>query len=226
MRKKKILILFYSLGGGTAKLARAVGKGAESVVGTQVEIKRIPEILPQKYFDKNPKLKERKERLEKEFSEATIEDLVEADGVAFGTPVHFGSFASQVKQFIDQLSAVWMQKKIVNKPASVFCVSGSMHGGEEVTLVSLMIPLLNLGMLPVGIPFPIQGEGSDFDSGSPYGAIFVNRADGTQEMSEDDKKAAGILGSRLAIVTQLLNCDCDKCNSFRESAQQEDSSNS
>lgn len=216
MKKTKILVLFYSLGGGTAELAKEVARGAAEVVDTDVEIKRVPELLSPEVFEKNPKLKEAKEKLEKEFEEASIEDIVEADGVAFGTPVHFGSFASQIKQFIDQLSPVWMQRKMVNKPASVFCVSGSLHGGEEVTLISLMIPLLNLGMIPVGIPYPIQGEGPEFDAGSPYGAIFVNRAKSQKGMSENDKKVARILGQRLATMAQLLNCNCEKCNLCHE----------
>lgn len=221
MKRRKILVLFYSLGGGTAKLAREVAFGASEIPETDVVIKRVPEIIAPEVFEKNPALKEKRDALAREFPEATVDDLVEADGIAFGTPVHFGSFASQIKQFIDQLSAVWMQRKMVNKPASVFCVSGSLHGGEEVTLVSLMIPLLNLGMIPVGIPFPIQGDRSMVDAGSPYGAIFVNNPKKGMEMSEGDKKAAHILGSRLATMAQLLNCGCEKCEVCHELARAE-----
>ncbi len=172
--------------------------------------------MPPAVFEKSPELKESKEKLEKEFAVATVEDLVEADGIAFGTPVHFGSFASQIKQFIDQLSPVWMQSKMVNKPAAVFCSAGSLHGGEEVTLISLMIPLFNLGMIPIGIPYPIQGEGPEFDAGSPYGAIYVNKAKSQIGMLENDRKVAQILGQRLAKMTQLLNCGCEKCNTSHE----------
>lgn len=120
-----------------------------------MEIKRVPELIQKEVF-KNPALRARREKVEKEFREATIDDLISADAVAFGTPVHFGSFASQIKQFIDQLSPVFVKGQMVNKPAAVFCVSGRLHGGEELTLISLMIPLLNLGMIPVGIPFKAQ----------------------------------------------------------------------
>src|SRR3989344_714967 len=212
MKKRKILVLFYSLGGKTADLAREVAKGAAEVVDTEVIIKRVPELILEEVFEKNPALKERKEKLEKEFPETTIDDLTSADAVAFGTPVHFGSFASQIKQFIDQLSPVFVRRQMVNKPASVFCVSGSLHGGEELTLISLIIPLLNLGMIPVGIPYPIQGAGPEFNAGSPYGAIFVSGAKGEKELEEDDKMIANILGRRLAMMAQLLNCGCERCN--------------
>jgi len=221
MKKRKILVLFYSLGGTTADLAREVAKGAAEIIGTEVEIKRVPELISKEVFDKNPALKLKKEKLEKEFPEATINDLISAEAVAFGTPVHFGSFASQIKQFIDQLSPVFVKGQMVNKPAAVFCVSGSLHGGEEITLISLMIPLLNLGMIPVGIPYPIQGAGPEFDAGSPYGAIFISGAKGEKKLEEDDKKIANILGRRLALTAQLLNCACKQCNICRELTKKE-----
>lgn len=216
MKKTKILVLFYSLGGKTADLAREIAKGSSEIADTEVSVMRVPELIPDETFVKNPELRERKEKLEKDFPEATLDDLIGADAVAFGTPVHFGSFASQLKQFIDCLSPAFVKSQMVNKPASVFCVSGSLHGGEELTLISLMIPLLNLGMIPVGIPYPIQGAGSEFDAGSPYGAIFVSGAKGEKELQEDDKKAANILGRRLALMARLLNCGCEQCNLCHE----------
>ncbi len=216
MKKRRILVLFYSLGGKTADLAREVAKGAAEIVDTEVIIKRVPELIPKEVFEKNLALKEKKEKLEKEFPEAALDDLTSADAVAFGTPVHFGSFAAQIKQFIDQLSPVFVKGQMVNKPAAVFCVSGSLHGGEELTLMSLIIPLLNLGMIPVGIPYPIQGAGPEFDAGSPYGAVFVSGAKEERELEEDDKMVANILGRRLAMMAQLLNCGCERCNVCRE----------
>ncbi|MBI4039934.1 NAD(P)H:quinone oxidoreductase [Candidatus Daviesbacteria bacterium] len=210
-QKKKILVLFYSMTGGTAKLAKEVATGASVVENAEVTIKKIPEILPQDFFDKNPHLKQIKEELEKEFPVATVDDLIQADGVAIGSPVHFGSFASQVKQYLDQLSPIWLEGKLVNKPVALFATSGSVHGGEETTLVSLMIPLLNLGMIPVGIPYPIQGESPDFDAGSPYGATFTTGHKGDKLLSEGDKKVARVLGQRMAAMAMVLNCGCDDC---------------
>lgn len=207
--KVKILVLFYSFTGTVAELAKYVAEGAEKLAGTEVMIKQIPETLPGEFFDKSPKLKKIREGLNKKFPIATIKDMEEADGIAFGTPTHFGSFASQVKQFIDQLSGEWLAGKMVNKPAAIFCAAGSTHGGEELTLLSLMIPLFNLGMVPVGIPYPIQGEGPEFDAGSPYGAIYVTG--NGRKLSDADKKVAGILGMRLATMTKILNCGCKTC---------------
>ncbi|MBI2334547.1 NAD(P)H:quinone oxidoreductase [Candidatus Daviesbacteria bacterium] len=195
----KILIVFYSFTGHTAKLAEYIAEGAREIDGAQVEIKQVPEIVPE--------LKEKR----KSFAHipiATIEDLTSADGVAFGTPVHFGSFASQLKQFIDQLSPVFIKGTMVGKPAAFFCTAGSMHGGEEAALISTMIPLLNLGMIPIGVPYPIQGEGSDFDAGSPYGAVFVSGHKGDQEISEGDKKIARILGKRLSAMAKIIKFGC------------------
>lgn len=213
-KKIKILVLFYSFTKNVADLARYIGDGASSVKNTEVVIKQVPETLSEDFFNNNLKIKSSREELNKEFSIATIDDLINADGVAFGTPTHFGSFAAQVKQFIDQLTPAWLQGKLINKPAAVFCTCGSTHGGEELTLLSLMIPLLNLGMIPVGIPYPIQGENTDFDAGSPYGAIYVT-GNGRQ-LSEADKKVARILGNRLATTAHLLNCACVACGDCRD----------
>ncbi len=214
--RKKVLVLFYSLGGKTGDLAKEIAWGAQEIENIETDVKRVPELIPQEVFDKNPKLKKRQEDFAKEFPLATVDDLITADAVAFGTPVHFGSFASQIKQFIDQLSPIYVKGQMINKPAAVFCVSGSLHAGEEITLISLMIPLLNLGMIPVGIPYPIQGAGPEFDAGSPYGAVFISGPDGKKELAEDDKKAASILGRRLALMAHLLACDCKECAAFHQ----------
>lgn len=207
MPEIKILVLFYSFTGHTAKLAEFVAKGTQEIAGVTVEIKQVPETLPKEFFYNNPDLQKTRESFA-HIPVASIEDLTSADGVAFGTPVHFGSFASQLKQFIDQLSPVFINGSMVGKPAAFFTVSGSLHGGEEAALLSMMIPTLNLGMLPVGVPYPIQGEGPEFDSGSPYGAIYITGHKGEKELTEGDKKIARILGKRLAAVTKIMKSGC------------------
>ncbi len=195
--KFKVLVLFYSFAGHTAKLAEYIAQGAREIEGAQVEVKRVPELIPTEVFDKNP------------IPIATIEDLTSADAVAFGTPVHFGSFASQLKQFIDQLSPVFIKGTMAGKPAALFASSGSVHGGEEAALLSLMIPLLNLGMLPIGVPYPIAGESPEFDAGSPYGAIFVSGHKGDLELSAGDIKVAKILGKRLSALSKIIKYGCE-----------------
>src|SRR3989344_4474715 len=105
----KILVLFYSLTGATAKLAEVIADGVKGVADTEVEIKQVRELLPPKFFADKPQLKKTHDKLASKFEIATAEDLINADGVAFGTPTHFGSFASQFKQFLDQLSGEWLQ---------------------------------------------------------------------------------------------------------------------
>ncbi|USN53146.1 MAG: NAD(P)H:quinone oxidoreductase [Candidatus Nomurabacteria bacterium] len=210
-KKLSVLVLFYSFTGKTAELAKIIAQGAREIGDVEVKVMRVPELLPASFFRKNPKLKKVHNSLTKEFPEASLDDFINADGVALGTPVHFGSFASQLKQFLDGLSPIWLEGKLVNKPAAVFCSGGSIHSGEEATLLSLIIPLLNLGMIPVGIPYPVQGEGVDFDAGSPYGGIFVSGHRGEKKLSQGDKKVARLLGRRLASMTNFLNCSCEGC---------------
>lgn len=210
----KILVLFYSLTSHTAKLAEYIAQGAREISGAEVVIKQVPELMPDKVLEENPQLKEARQSFA-HIPVAQIEDLTSADGVAFGTPVHFGSFASQLKQFIDQLSPVFIKGTMVGKPAAFFASSGSMHGGEEAALISLMIPLLNLGMIPIGVPYPIQGVSEEFDAGSPYGAIFVSGHKGDREINSGDIKIAQILGKRLAAMAKIIKYGCQQfpeCN--------------
>lgn len=203
----KILVLFYSFTGHTAKLAEYIAEGAKEINGAEVTVKQVPELIPESVFEGKPELKKAKESFA-HIPVANLDDLKLADGVAFGTPVHFGSFASQLKQFIDQLSPVFIKGTMVGKPAAIFTSSGSTHGGEEAALLSMMIPLLNLGMVPIGVPYPIQGESSEFDAGSPYGAIFVSGHKGDLELSEGDKKVARILGKRLSAMAKVIKYGC------------------
>lgn len=205
--KFKILILFYSLTGCTATLAQHVKEGACEIDGADVRVMRVPELLSVKTFDEHPHLREAQDKMV-DIPFATLEDLTGSDGVAFGTPVHFGSFASQLKHFLDQLTPVFVRGVMVGKPAACFASAGSMHGGEEAALLSLMVPLLNLGMIPVGVPYPIQGEGADFDAGSPYGAIYVSGHHGDKKLTEGDIKIARILGKRLAAMTKIIKYGC------------------
>ena len=206
--KVKILVLFYSLTGHTAKLAEYIAEGAKEIDDVEATVKQVPELIPAEVFKKNLELKKAKESFA-HIPVASIDDLTSADGVAFGTPVHFGSFASQLKQFIDQLSPIFIKGTMVGKPAAFFCSAGSTHGGEEAALLSMMIPLLNLGMVPIGVPYPIQGVGSDFDAGSPYGAVHTSGHKGDKEVSEADQKIARILGKRLAAMAKVIRHGCD-----------------
>lgn len=214
-----ILVVFYSFAGHTAQLAKHIAEGAASVDGVRVDTKQVQELLPNSFFANNETLHDARREFAK-IPLATVSDLIKADGIAFGTPVHFGSFASQLKQFIDQLSPVFTKGTLVNKPAALFTSSGSTHGGEEVALLSLMVPLLNLGMLPIGVPYPVQGTGPEFDAGSPYGAIYVSGHKGEKKLSDGDAKVAHLLGRRLAAVTKVMKHGVDACPDCAFLAQQ------
>ena len=199
----KILVVFYSFTGHTAQLVEHIAQGAREVKDADVIVRQAPEVLPNEVFEQYPQAQKARE-VNQRIPVATIEELTSADGVAFGTPVHFGSFASQIKQFIDKLTPVFLKGTMVGKPAACFASAGSIHGGEEAALISLMIPLLNLGMIPVGVPYPVQGESSEFDAGSPYGAVFVSGHRGDKELSDGDKKIARILGKRLSAMAKVM----------------------
>jgi NAD(P)H dehydrogenase (quinone) len=128
MQKIKVLVLFYTSTGNTAKLAKFIAEGASSVEETDVEVKQVPgskaEGIPV----------------------ATQDDFVSADALVVGTPTHFGSFAAEIKAFLGGLTPVWLKGQVAGKPVAFFCSAGSMHGGEEATLISLMIPFFNLVM--------------------------------------------------------------------------------
>lgn len=199
----KILVLFYSFTGHTAQLAQEIAAGSQQVSGVEVVIKQVPESLPEHFFDDKPEITAARQSFA-DIPVATLEDFTSADGVAVGTPVHFGSFSSQLKAFIDQLSPVYLQSTMVDKPVAFFTSAGSVHGGEEAALLTMMIPFLNLGMLPLGVPYPIQGEDINFDAGSPYGAIYVSGHKGDRPLEEADKKVAHLLGRRLATMTKVI----------------------
>jgi NAD(P)H dehydrogenase (quinone) len=206
----KLLVAVYSFSGHTIELARAVAEGAREISDIEVELKQIPEFLPEKFFSDKPELTAARSVL-RDIPYATTDDLLAADGIAFGSPVHFGSFASQWKQFIDQLSPVFVKGSLVNKPVSLFVSAGSVHGGEEAALLSMMVPLLNLGMLPVGVPYPIQGQNPEFDAGSPYGAVFVTGHRGEKPLAVGDATIARILGKRLAAVSKVIKVGAATC---------------
>ncbi len=200
----KVLILFYSFSGHTSQLAHEIAEGAQQVSGIEVIVRQVPESLPSSFFDDKPELVEARQSFA-DIPVATLDEFTSADGIAIGSPVHFGSFASQLKAFIDQLSPVFVQSSMVDKPVAFFTSAGSIHGGEEAALLTMMIPFLNLGMIPLGVPYPIQGEDMNFDAGSPYGAIYVSGHKGDRPLEEDDKKVAHLLGRRLATMTKIIS---------------------
>ncbi|VVT19795.1 NAD(P)H:quinone oxidoreductase [Hoeflea sp. EC-HK425] len=199
----RILVLYYSSYGHVRALAEAEAEGALGVAGTTVDIRRIPETVPEPvrraagYVDDYTPV-------------ATPADLAAYDGIIFGTPTRFGMMAGQMKQFLDQAGGLWAQNALVGKVAAVFASTGSQHGGHEATLLSTQIPLLHFGMLIAGLPYTFSGQtsGESIIGGAPYGAGTIAGADGSLQPTATDLDGARFQGAHVArIAARLAGAD-------------------
>ena len=199
----KILIVYYSMTGHVFRLARAVAQGAKEVEGAEVSLKTVEELLPAEIIEKSPAIKKAKEE-QKDIPIATMDDLARADGVIFGSPTRFGNMCAQLRNFLDQTGPLWGKGQLVGKPAGVFCSTGTMHGGQETTIISTMLTLLHHGMILVGIPYTEQKLSTTTRGGTPYGASSVSGPKGDQFPNEDELYLARVLGKRVAEVAKKL----------------------
>jgi NAD(P)H dehydrogenase (quinone) len=195
VRQAIVLILYYSRGGRTAALARQAARGVESA-GAEARLRTVPPVaaatatpLPPVPGDGPPY--------------ATIDDLVEADGLLLGSPTRFGNMAAPLKHFLDSTSELWLSGRLVDKPAGVFTSTSSAHGGQESTLLSMQLPLLHHGMVIVGVPFTEAALFETRTGGSPYGASHVATSWNTS-LSDDEAVVAKALGARVARLAQAL----------------------
>jgi len=189
----KVLVVYYSLHGHVEALARAVGAGAESVRNTAVRLRRVPD-----NGDATP--------LQRSVEEATLDDLRWADGIAWGTPTRYGVMATPLKRFLDGMVDVWKRGDLEDKPAGVFTSSATMHGGQESTILTTMVPLLHFGMIFVGTPYVQNPQimTAEAVGGSPYGPSTVAGPDDKRVVPETDLLTARNLGMRLARVASAL----------------------
>jgi NAD(P)H dehydrogenase (quinone) len=201
----KILIVYYSMYGHTLQLARAVEEGARSVQGLEVVIRRVQEFdVVDRIIDENEFAGQVREQ-QKDIPVCTLDDLREADGVAFGTPTRYGNMAAQVKALIDSTASLWLKGEMEGKPASIFISTASTHGGQETTALTMMVPLLHLGMIIVGVPYSVPGMlHTEGRGGTPYGASTVAGPEGELQPTPEDVAIAKALGRRLAEVTKKL----------------------
>jgi NAD(P)H dehydrogenase (quinone) len=195
---KDILVLYYSRHGATRDLALAVAQGVDSVPGMQARVRTVPAVSavseatePAIPLDGPP------------YAEAR--DLEECVGLALGSPTRFGNMAASLKYFLDGTAPQWMSGALAGKPACVFTSTGSLHGGQESTLLSMMLPLLHHGMLMLGIPYTETALSTTQTGGTPYGASHVSGAGVSESaLSADEKMLAVALGVRLARTASLL----------------------
>ena len=194
----EILVLYYSRGGSVAALARQIARGIEEVPGMQARVRTVPAVSPVTQVAAAAVPEDGAPYVEKK-------DLAECAGLALGSPTRFGNMAAPMKHFLDSCGAEWVSGTLVGKPAAVFTSTASMHGGQESTLLSMMIPLLHHGMLMLGIPFTESSLNSTRSGGTPYGASHVAGSDDQTTLSDDEKLLARALGRRLADAARKLS---------------------
>jgi NAD(P)H dehydrogenase (quinone) len=196
-RVTEILVLFYSRKGSTAELARQVCRGVESVPGASARLRTVPAVAtvveaPQPAVPaEGPPY-------------ATHDDLRECDGLVMGSPTRFGNMAAPLKFFLDGTSALWVSGGLAGKPAGVFTSTQTIHGGQETTLVSMMLPLIHHGMYIVGIPYTEAALSTTRAGGSPYGASHFAGDDTQPRLTDDERTLAVLLGRRVAELAVKL----------------------
>jgi NAD(P)H dehydrogenase (quinone) len=193
----EILVLYYSRQGSTAALARQVCRGVETVSGMQARLRTVPALtttiapMEPSVPDEGPPF-------------ATHDDLTACRGLILGSPTRFGNMAAPLKHFLDGTSALWLSGALVNKPAAVFTSTQTLHGGQESTLLSMMLPLLHHGMYLVGLPYTERGLTDTRSGGTPYGASHVAATSGQGELSDTERNLARALGARVAALASRL----------------------
>ena len=193
----KILVLYYSQNGSTLNLARQIARGIESVAGCEAVLRTVP------------KVSTICEAVEKDIPDsgapyATAEDLKTCAALALGSPTRFGNMAAAVKYFLDGTIPHWLSGHLIGKPATVFASGAGLHGGQESTLLSMMLPLLHHGMIISGIPFSEAALNETRSGGTPYGASHVARHDGNPALTAEEETLAFAQGQRLARLALQL----------------------
>ena len=189
-----ILVLYYSRNGSTKLLANQIAKGVEST-GAGAMLRTVPPIPD--YLSTQPAVPESGAPF------VSQQDLSNCDGLALGSPTRFGNMAAPLKHFLDSTSQAWLKGTLINKPGCVFTSTGSMHGGQETTLLTMMLPLLHHGMVLCGLPYSEAALHDTETGGSPYGATHV-ATNHQQALSEHEKQLAFAQGKRLALLANQL----------------------
>lgn len=191
------LILFYSRSGATATMAMEIARGVEKVTGMEARLRTVPAVSTTC------------EQTEPDVPEegavyCTLEDLKNCSGLILGSPTRFGNMAAPLKYFIDSTSSLWLNGSLINKPAAAFTSTGSLHGGQESTLLSMMLPLLHQGMVLVGIPYSEVDLMHTQTGGTPYGASHIAGSEGGRALSGEEQRLCQALGKRVASLAKSL----------------------
>ena len=188
-----VLVLYYSRTGSTAQLAQYIARGIESNSGIEARLRTVPPVSTTC------------ETVDKAVPDTgapyvTLDDLRHCDGLALGSPTRFGNMAAPLKYFLDGTSSLWLSVDLVDKPACVFSSSASMHGGQESTLISMMLPLIHQGMIIVGLPYTQSALNDTQSGGTPYGVTHVSGVANDQPISHEEMTLAKYLGERLGRI--------------------------
>ena len=194
----EILVLYYSPGGTTAEMANVIAHGIEQVDGAQARVRTVPSVSAVSEQVENP-------IPDSGPLYACNDDLQQCDGLVMGAPTHFGNMPAALKHFIDNTSPLWMSGALAGKPAGVFTASTSLHGGQETTLLTMMLPLLHHGMLIVGLPYTQSELFRTRTGGSPYGASRLTDDLETHPLSDEERTLCLTLGERVAIAAIKLS---------------------
>ena len=192
-----ILVLFYSRFGSTARMADLIARGVEEIDGARAKVRTVPPVSavceavePAVPSSGAPY--------------AHLDDLTACDGLLLGSPTRFGNMAAPLRYFLDQTSSLWLNGALAGKPAGVFTSTGALHGGQETTLISMMLPLLHHGMLLTGLPFTEQALNTTSSGGTPYGASHWGGPKNDRPISEDERTLCLALGRRVAKAALAL----------------------
>ena len=194
----EILILYYSQGGAVKDLAQLIARGVESVDGAKARIRTVPKVSANCEATESDIPNNGDPYVE-------LKDLEECIGLALGSPGYFGNMAAPLKYFLDSTTGLWLKGALIGKPGAVFASTGSMHGGNETVLLSMMLPLIHHGMLIVGIPYSEPTLSSSQSGGTPYGASHVGGAMDDKPITADEIKLCLALGKRLAQTALKLD---------------------
>ncbi len=196
----KVLILYYSMYGHVEKMANAVAEGVGEVGGTEVTVKRVPEIMSEEAARKAGA------KLDQSAPVATVDELPTYDAIIFGTPTRFGNMCAQMRNFLDQTGKHWLSGALAGKVGSVFISTGTQHGGQETTITSFHNTLFHQGMIIVGVPYTCEYllNMDEITGGTPYGASTLANADGSRWPSENELTIARFQGRHVAEIAKKL----------------------
>ncbi|MDD2455697.1 MAG: NAD(P)H:quinone oxidoreductase [Kiritimatiellae bacterium] len=196
----KVLVLYYSMHGHVETMAKAAAEGAAGVDGVAVDIKRVPELMPEDVARRAGA------KLDQAAPVAEVDDLAGYDAIIFGVPTRFGNMCAQMRNFLDQTGGLWAAGKLVGKVGSVFISTGTQHGGQETTITSFHNTLFHHGMIVVGVPYacPELVNMNEITGGTPYGASTLAGGDGSRQPSVNELAVARFQGRHVAEIAKKL----------------------